>query len=120
MDLRERISGLMPQAREEIAELLAIRSVADPRRTHPKYADTPPTGCRRKASAAPFRARTDGPAYRALDAAMQGAVGSGRPGPGYDRLITLLTCTPWSSWGKRRVRPIPTIFGPVRSDGPVA
>jgi len=31
-----------------------------------------------------------------------GAVGSGRPGPGFHRLITLLTCTPCSSWGGER------------------
>ena len=31
MDLRARISELMPQAREELADLVAIRSVADPR-----------------------------------------------------------------------------------------
>jgi cysteinylglycine-S-conjugate dipeptidase len=31
MDLRERIAGLMPQARDELSELVAIRSVADPR-----------------------------------------------------------------------------------------
>jgi acetylornithine deacetylase/succinyl-diaminopimelate desuccinylase-like protein len=31
MDLRTRISELMPQARQELAELVALRSVADPR-----------------------------------------------------------------------------------------
>src|SRR3954452_20204042 len=31
MDLRTRISELMPQAREELTELVALRSVADPR-----------------------------------------------------------------------------------------
>jgi acetylornithine deacetylase/succinyl-diaminopimelate desuccinylase-like protein len=31
MDLRTRISELMPQARDELAELVALRSVADPR-----------------------------------------------------------------------------------------
>jgi cysteinylglycine-S-conjugate dipeptidase len=31
MDLRTRITGLMPQAYEELAELVAMRSVADPR-----------------------------------------------------------------------------------------
>lgn len=31
MDLRSRISELMPQAREELSELVALRSVADAR-----------------------------------------------------------------------------------------
>jgi acetylornithine deacetylase/succinyl-diaminopimelate desuccinylase-like protein len=31
MELQERIAGLMPQARDELSELVAIRSVADPR-----------------------------------------------------------------------------------------
>ncbi|MDF5757315.1 M20/M25/M40 family metallo-hydrolase [Spongiactinospora sp. TRM90649] len=35
-DLRTRIAGLMPQARDELAELVAIRSVADPRRFPPE------------------------------------------------------------------------------------
>jgi acetylornithine deacetylase/succinyl-diaminopimelate desuccinylase-like protein len=36
MDLRSRIAGLMPQAREELAELVAIPSVADPRQFPPE------------------------------------------------------------------------------------
>jgi acetylornithine deacetylase/succinyl-diaminopimelate desuccinylase-like protein len=36
MDLRTRITELMPQAREELAELVAIRSVADPRQFPPE------------------------------------------------------------------------------------
>ncbi|AHK35395.1 peptidase M20/M25/M40 [Rhodococcus opacus PD630] len=36
MDLKERISGLMPQVRDELAELVAIRSVADPRQYPPE------------------------------------------------------------------------------------
>jgi acetylornithine deacetylase/succinyl-diaminopimelate desuccinylase-like protein len=36
MDLQERIAGLMPQAREELEELVAIRSVADPRQFPPE------------------------------------------------------------------------------------
>jgi acetylornithine deacetylase/succinyl-diaminopimelate desuccinylase-like protein len=36
MDLRTRIAGLMPQAREELAELVAIKSVADPRQFPPE------------------------------------------------------------------------------------
>ena len=35
MDLRTRIAGLMPQVREELAELVAFRSVADPRQFPP-------------------------------------------------------------------------------------
>ena len=35
MDLRERIASLMSQARADLAELVAIRSVADPRRPGP-------------------------------------------------------------------------------------
>ena len=36
MDLRTRITELMPQAREELTELVAIRSVADPRQFPPE------------------------------------------------------------------------------------
>ncbi|MFJ2757995.1 dipeptidase [Nocardioides sp. NPDC087217] len=36
MDLRGRIADLMPQAREELAELVAIKSVADPRQFPPE------------------------------------------------------------------------------------
>lgn len=36
MDLRTRIASLMPQAREELAELVAIKSVADPRQFPPE------------------------------------------------------------------------------------
>ena len=36
MELRDRIAGLMPQARTELAELVAIRSVADPRQFPPE------------------------------------------------------------------------------------
>src|SRR4051812_19491333 len=36
MELRERIAGLMPQARTELAELVAMRSVADPRQFPPE------------------------------------------------------------------------------------
>ena len=39
MDLRSRIADLMPQAREELAELVAIRSVADPRQFPPEECD---------------------------------------------------------------------------------
>jgi acetylornithine deacetylase/succinyl-diaminopimelate desuccinylase-like protein len=43
MDLRSRIAGLMPQARDELAQLVAIRSVADPRQF-------PPEECHRAAT----------------------------------------------------------------------
>jgi cysteinylglycine-S-conjugate dipeptidase len=36
MDLRERIASLMGQVRPELAELVAIRSVADPRQFPPE------------------------------------------------------------------------------------
>lgn len=36
MDLRTRIASLMPRVREELAELVAIRSVADPRQVPPE------------------------------------------------------------------------------------
>ena len=36
MELRERIAGLMPQARDELGELVAIRSVADARQFPPE------------------------------------------------------------------------------------
>jgi acetylornithine deacetylase/succinyl-diaminopimelate desuccinylase-like protein len=36
MELRERVAGLMPQARTELGELVAIRSVADPRQFPPE------------------------------------------------------------------------------------
>jgi acetylornithine deacetylase/succinyl-diaminopimelate desuccinylase-like protein len=36
MDLRERIASVMGQARPELAELVAIRSVADPRQFPPE------------------------------------------------------------------------------------
>ncbi len=36
MDLRARIADLMPQARDELAELVALRSVADPRQFPPE------------------------------------------------------------------------------------
>lgn len=39
MDLRTRIADLMPQAREELAELVAIPSVADPRQFPPEECD---------------------------------------------------------------------------------
>ena len=39
MDLRTRIADLMPQAREELAELVAIPSVADPRQFPPEQCD---------------------------------------------------------------------------------
>src|SRR5215218_7127538 len=42
MELRERIAGLMGQARADLAELVAIRSVADPRQF-------PPSECARAA-----------------------------------------------------------------------
>jgi len=42
MDLRTRISELMPQAKDELAELVAIKSVADPRQF-------PPEECQRAA-----------------------------------------------------------------------
>lgn len=42
MDLRQRIDDLMPAVRDELAELVAIRSVADPRQF-------PPQECRRAA-----------------------------------------------------------------------
>lgn len=42
MDIRERIAGLLPQARGELAELVALKSVADPRQF-------PPDECRRAA-----------------------------------------------------------------------
>ncbi|MEU4253344.1 dipeptidase [Amycolatopsis sp. NPDC026612] len=43
MDLRDRVHELMPRAREELAELVAMRSVADPRQF-------PPEECRRAAT----------------------------------------------------------------------
>ena len=36
MELRERIAGLMPQAQQELSELVAIRSVADARQFPPE------------------------------------------------------------------------------------
>src|ERR687898_1405830 len=36
MELRERVAGLIPQARTELGELVAIRSVADPRQFPPE------------------------------------------------------------------------------------
>ena len=36
MDLRKRVTDLMPRAREELAELVALRSVADPRQFAPE------------------------------------------------------------------------------------
>jgi acetylornithine deacetylase/succinyl-diaminopimelate desuccinylase-like protein len=36
MELRERVAGLMPQARTELGEFVAIRSVADPRQFPPE------------------------------------------------------------------------------------
>jgi acetylornithine deacetylase/succinyl-diaminopimelate desuccinylase-like protein len=39
MDLRTRITDLMPQARDELAELVAIPSVADPRQFPPEECD---------------------------------------------------------------------------------
>src|SRR5690349_22847580 len=36
MDLRERVAGLMGRVRPELAELVAIRSVADPRQYPPE------------------------------------------------------------------------------------
>lgn len=39
MDLRTRIASLMPQAREELAALVALRSVADPRQFPPEECD---------------------------------------------------------------------------------
>src|SRR5215217_1112898 len=41
-DLRGRVAGLMPQAREELADLVAMKSVADPRQF-------PPAECERAA-----------------------------------------------------------------------
>ena len=35
-DLRTRVAELMPQAREELSEIVAIRSVADPRQFSPE------------------------------------------------------------------------------------
>ncbi len=43
MGLRNRVAELMPQAREELAELVAIKSVADPRQF-------PPEECHRAAT----------------------------------------------------------------------
>ncbi|WP_284747860.1 dipeptidase [Amycolatopsis sp. RTGN1] len=42
MDLRQRVAELMPRAREELADLVAMRSVADPRQF-------PPSECQRAA-----------------------------------------------------------------------
>ncbi|MBD7996412.1 dipeptidase [Arthrobacter sp. Sa2CUA1] len=42
MELRERVAGLMPQAQKELTELVALRSVADPRQF-------PPEECQRAA-----------------------------------------------------------------------
>src|SRR5687767_6907784 len=36
VDLRARVAGLMPRTREELSELVAIRSVADPRQFPPE------------------------------------------------------------------------------------
>src|SRR5918995_6782454 len=36
MELRERIAGLMSQARDELSEFVALRSVADPRQFPPE------------------------------------------------------------------------------------
>src|SRR4029450_11038699 len=36
MELRERVAGLIPQPRDELSELVAIRSVADPRQFPPE------------------------------------------------------------------------------------
>jgi hypothetical protein len=41
MDLRERIASLMSRVRPELAELVAIRSVADPRQFPPEERDHP-------------------------------------------------------------------------------
>ena len=39
IDLRARVAELMPRAKEELAELVAIRSVADPRQFPPEECD---------------------------------------------------------------------------------
>jgi acetylornithine deacetylase/succinyl-diaminopimelate desuccinylase-like protein len=76
MELRDRIAGLMPQARAELAELVAIRSVADPRQF-------PPEECARAAGWVLDKFAEVGFADLRLEETADGsqAVYGARPGP---------------------------------------
>ncbi len=85
MDLQERVADLMPRVRDELAELVAIKSVADPRQF-------PPEECERAAQWVldAFRAEgfTDIRLHETADGS-KAVVGS-RPGPGPDAPTVLL------------------------------
>ncbi|WP_313408186.1 dipeptidase [Aeromicrobium sp.] len=84
MDLRQRITELMPEAHDELAELVAIRSVADPRQF-------PPEECER--AAAWVRDRFAGVGFDVrLEETADGsrAVVGSRPGAGPDAPTVLL------------------------------
>ena len=85
MQLRDRIDGLMGQARTDLAELVAMRSVADPRQF-------PPQECRRAAEWVRDRFAEVGFADLELADTIDGslAVVGSRPGPDPDAPTVLL------------------------------
>ncbi|HET8642911.1 MAG TPA: dipeptidase [Pseudonocardiaceae bacterium] len=85
MQLRDRIDGLMGQARTDLAELVAMRSVADPRQF-------PPQECRRAAEWVRDRFAEVGFAGLELADTIDGslAVVGSRPGPDPDAPTVLL------------------------------
>ena len=77
MDLRTRVEDLMPDVRDELAELVAIRSVADPRQF-------PPEECHRAARWVLDRFAEDG-----YDLVLAGHTHGGQLRlPGYGALVT--------------------------------
>src|SRR5215204_4438107 len=85
MQLRDRINGLMDQARTDLAELVAMRSVADPRQF-------PPQECRRAAEWVRDRFAEVGFVDLELAETIDGslAVVGSRPGPDPDASTVLL------------------------------
>lgn len=85
MDLAQRVAAQMPRVRDELAELVALRSVADPRQF-------PPEGCARAAQRVADLYREVGFADVALHRTADGsdAVVGSRPGPSPDAPTVLL------------------------------
>ena len=85
MDLRERIASLMRQVRPELAELVAIRSVADPRQFPPEECARAARWVRDAFAGVGF---SDARLAEMADGS-QAVLGS-RPGPGPDAPTVLL------------------------------
>ncbi|MFB9883171.1 dipeptidase [Planobispora siamensis] len=85
MEMRDRITALMPRARAELAEFVAIRSVADPRQFPPEECEAAAVWVRDKFAEAGF---SDARLEETADGSK--AVVGHRPGPGTDAPTVLL------------------------------